>query len=75
MITAAFMRSRDSTDGIAEVIQDKDDDDDEEEEESNKTIEMFKAQETDLIFLDAFIEDPLVRSYVQVRNDKSHCIV
>ncbi|XP_058801836.1 protein PALS2 [Phymastichus coffea] len=56
---AAFMRSRDGSDGIAEARD---------EQRADRKAVLPAAQETDLIFLDAFIGDPLVRSFMQVQE-------
>lgn len=61
VVAAAFVRSRD---GIAPAAQ-------QEEEEPLDRTELDRSpepQDTDLLFLDAFIGDPLVRSLVQVRS-------
>jgi hypothetical protein len=51
-VLAAFVQGRDSTDDIT----------------GSAAVEKnAKADDTDLLFLDAFIGDPLVRSLVQVR--------
>lgn len=59
VVAAAFMRSRD---GIAPAAQQEED----QLEDRTELDRSPEPQDTDLLFLDAFIGDPLVRALVQV---------
>ena len=72
-VTAAFMQSRTT---IADGLQQEA----EAEEKVDKGREKdcvdcpgSEAQEKDLVFLEAFLVDPLIRSLIQVRGDDFLC--
>ncbi|XP_031785756.1 MAGUK p55 subfamily member 6 isoform X6 [Nasonia vitripennis] len=66
---AAFMRSRD---GIAPAAQQEEEEDAQPEDSRTQLDRSPEPQDTDLLFLDAFIGDPLVRSLVQVQERLEH---
>ncbi|XP_008204452.1 MAGUK p55 subfamily member 6 isoform X2 [Nasonia vitripennis] len=67
--SAAFMRSRD---GIAPAAQQEEEEDAQPEDSRTQLDRSPEPQDTDLLFLDAFIGDPLVRSLVQVQERLEH---